>query len=215
MTPCIEQHSVASWKLGVLSADAMVVLFGLAFGISADAADDEKAKVIVANVCSACHGMDGNSTVPTFPKLAGRHPEYLARELRDFITGKRKSDIMVPIVAGVDPNDFKALGAYFGAQKPTSGTVTDPLAAAAGKKIFEEGDEQSGLPACAGCHEQDAAGNKKFPRLAGQHREYLVDQMQKFKQGARSSDTAKVMREVVNRLDENGIKAVAEYLTGL
>jgi cytochrome c553 len=166
-------------------------------------------------VCSACHGIDGNSTVPTYPKLAGRHPDYIVRELKEFISGKRKSDIMAPICATLDPGDFKGLGAYFGAQKPTSGTVLDAKAAEDGKKLYQEGNEQSGVPACAGCHEPDGAGNKRFPRLAGQHREYLVEQMHNFQKDIRNNETARVMREVAKRLTEGEITAVAEYLTGL
>jgi len=175
----------------------------------------ERAKTIVAGVCSACHGMDGNSTVPNYPKLAGRHPDYLVREMKEFISGTRKSDIMAPIAATLDPDDFKALGAYFGAQKPTSGQVLDEKAAAIGKKLYLDGDEEKGVPACAGCHDADGAGNKRFPRLAGQHREYLIEQMHNFKNDVRNYAAARLMREVAKRLSDDEIKAVAEFLTGL
>lgn len=175
--------------------------------------DAEKARTIVATVCAACHGMDGNSTVPTFPKLAGRHPEYIVRELNEFISGRRKSDIMAPIVAVLDPDDFKPLGAYFGSQKPTPGTVLDPKAAAEGKKLYIDGNEQSGVPACEGCHGIDAQGGKRFPRLAGQHREYLIEQIYNFRTNVRN--TTRIMREVSTRMTDDEIKAVAEYLTGL
>ena len=177
----------------------------------------EKAKAIVTEVCSACHGMDGNSTIPMFPKLAGRHPEYLMRELQVFMSGKRKSEIMEPIVAKLDPGDLRSLGEYFGAQKPTSGEVLDPKLAAIGKKLYQDGDEARGVPACGGCHEVDGSGNKRFPRLAGQHREYLITQMTNFKQKkeARDYNSARMMREVGRRLSDDEIVAVAEYLTGL
>ena len=179
--------------------------------VSGDSAD--KAKSIVAANCAACHGMDGNSVVPTFPKLAGRHPEYIARELNEFITGKRKSDIMAPITAALDPEDFKLLGAYFGSQKPSRGTVLDPKAAEEGRKFYFEGNEQSGVPACEGCHGTDAQGGKRFPRLAGQHRDYLIEQIYNFRTNARIA--TRIMREVSNRMTDAEIKAVAEYLTGL
>jgi cytochrome c553 len=190
------------------------LMLGLVLGGAAWADDAEKAKVIVARVCAACHGMDGNSTVPTFPKLAGRHPEYLVRELKEFTAGKRKSEIMAPIAAALDPDDFKALGAYFGAQKPTSGTVLDAAAAASGKKLYVDGNEEKGLPACAGCHEPDGSGNKRFPRLAGQHREYLIEQMFNFKKDVRNDNSSRLMREVAKLLSDDEIKAVAEFLTG-
>jgi cytochrome c553 len=190
-------------------------MLGIVFSASALADDAEKAKTIVAGVCSACHGMDGNSTLPNYPKLAGRHPEYLVREMKEFISGTRKSDIMSPILATLDPDDFKALGAYFGAQKPTSGQVLDPKAAAIGRKLYLDGDEDKGVPACAGCHDADGSGNKRFPRLAGQHREYLIEQMHNFKNDVRNYAAARLMREVAKRLSDDEIKAVAEFLAGL
>jgi len=192
----------------------LALVLGLLFGGSAWADDAEKAKTIVTKVCAACHGMDGNSTAPNFPKLAGRHPEYLVRELKEFVSGKRKSEIMAPIAAAIDPDDFKALGNYFGAQKPTSGQVLDPAAAASGKKLYVDGNEEKGLPACAGCHEPDGSGNKRFPRLAGQHREYLIEQMYNFKKDVRNDNSSRLMREVAKLLSDDEIKSVAEFLTG-
>jgi cytochrome c553 len=192
----------------------VALLLGLLLGTAARADDTEKAKAIVSKVCAACHGMDGNSTAPNFPKLAGRHPEYLVRELKEFSSGKRKSDIMAPIATALDPDDFKALGTYFGAQKPSSGQVLDPAAAASGKKLYQDGNEEKGIPACGGCHEADGSGNKRFPRLAGQHREYLIEQMYNFKKDVRNDASARLMREVAKLLSDDEIKAVAEFLTG-
>jgi cytochrome c553 len=192
-----------------------VIMLGLSLCTQTWADDADKAKAIVTKVCAGCHGMDGNSTAPNFPKLAGRHPEYLVRELKEFSSGKRKSDIMAPIATALDPDDFKALGAYFGAQKPSSGQVLDPGAAASGKKLYQDGNEEKGVPACGGCHEADGSGNKRFPRLAGQHREYLVEQMYNFKKDVRNDASARLMREVAKLLSDDEIKAVAEFLTGL
>lgn len=177
--------------------------------------DMQKGKTIAATVCVTCHGADGNSTNPAFPKLAGHHPDYIVRQLKEFIAGRRKSDIMVPVVTAIDPGDFDALGAYFGAQKPTPGVVHDEKAAAAGKKLYFDGDEERGIPACSGCHKDDAAGNKRFPRLAGQHREYLITEMINFRTGIRNPETGRVMLEVAKRLTDDEIKAVAEFLAGL
>ena len=193
----------------------VAAMLGLLLGGPALAGDTEKARNIVTEVCSACHGMDGNSVIPNFPKLAGRHPEYLVRELKEFVSGTRTSAIMTPIAAKLDPDDFKALGEYFGAQKPTSGQVLDQKAAAIGMKLYQDGDEERGVPSCAGCHSSDGAGSKRFPRLAGQHREYLIEQMYNFRNDVRNYGAARLMREVAKRLSEDEIKAVAEYLTGL
>ena len=195
----------ATWLVAALGLSVAAPAFG----------DDAKAKEIVAKVCATCHGQDGNSTIPTFPKLAGRHPDYLARELQQFISGKRKSDVMAPIAAALDPGDFQALGEYFGAQKPTSGVVLDAQAAAAGRKLYDDGNEEAGVPACGGCHGLDATGTRRFPRLAGQHREYLLGQMYNFRNDLRNHDAARFMREVAKRMSDEEIKAVVEYLAGL
>ena len=192
-----------------------VLMLGLVLSGSVWADDAEKARTIVAKICAACHGMDGNGTAPNFPKLAGRHPEYLVRELKEFSSGKRKSEIMGPIATALDPDDYKALGAYFGGQKPTSGQVLDTAAAASGKQLYQDGNESKGIPACGGCHEADGSGNKRFPRLAGQHREYLIAQMYNFKKDVRSDASSRLMREVAKLLSDDEIKAVAEFLTGL
>jgi len=206
----LTRQIAAHWR----SRLQVALLLGLLLSGAAWADDAEKAKTIVANTCATCHGMDGNSTAPNFPKLAGRHPEYLVRELKEFISGKRKSAIMAPVAAALDPDDLKALGAYFGAQKPTSGQVLDPQAAANGKKLYQDGNEEKGVPACAGCHETDGSGNKRFPRLAGQHREYLIEQMFNFKKDVRNDNASRLMREVAKLLSDDEIKAVAEFLTG-
>ncbi len=166
-------------------------------------------------ICAACHGDDGNSQAPGIPKLAGRDPNYIVRELKDFSAGKRKSDIMAPVIAGVDPNQFKDLAAYFGKQVPSSDKITDPKAAANGKKVYLDGDEEKGLPACAGCHEPSGAGNSRFPRLAGQHKEYLVSQLNKFKSDFHTNDSARLMRETTKRMSDAQINDVSEYLSGL
>jgi cytochrome c553 len=191
------------------------VLAGLLASAPVAADDMDKAKAIVASVCSACHGMDGNSIVPTIPKLAGRHPEYLVSELKQFQAGTRKSDTMTPIVAKLSASDLKALGEYFGAQKPTSDKVVNPALAEVGKKLYLEGDEKKGIPFCSGCHGIDGSGGKRFPRLAGQHREYMIAEMNAFRSGQRDYPAARVMREVAKLMSDDDIKAVAEYLQGL
>jgi cytochrome c553 len=120
---------------------------------------------------------------------------------------------MGAIVQTIDSGDVKAIAAYFAKQKPTSERITDPDAAALGEKIFLDGDEERGVPACAGCHEQDGSGSKRFPRLAGQHREYLVEQMRKFRNDVHTNPGARFMRTVTKRLTEGEITAVAEYMS--
>ena len=197
-------------NVGMPNVNAL--LLGILFYGGAMADEVPSVPAMVSQVCAACHGVDGNSTIPTIPKLAGSNPEYLLRELKDFSAGKRKSDIMGAIAPTIDSAYMKAIAAYFGKQKSTSEPVQDAALAAVGKKIFLEGDEPRGLPACAGCHEEDGSGSKRFPHLAGQHRQYLMDQMQKFRNDVHTYPSAKFMREVAKRMSEEEIKAVAEFL---
>ena len=122
---------------------------------------------------------------------------------------------MAPVIATVDSSQFKELGLYFGKQNPSSDKITDIKAAANGKKIYLDGDEGKGLPACAGCHEPSGVGSSRFPRLAGQHKEYLVSELNKFKADFHTQESARLMRETAKRMTEEQINDVSEYLSGL
>lgn len=171
------------------------------------------AKEIVKTVCSECHGVDGNSTEPANPKLAGMNQEYLMRQLKAFASGKRRNDTMSAIIATVDPGDFAGLAAYYGPQKPAPGQVRDKQLAAKGKPLYEDGNTDSGVPACAGCHQPDGEGNARFPRLAGQHQTYVLKQLADYKSGRRATDP--LMTTVGKRLTTDEMKALAEYIAGL
>ena len=173
------------------------------------------AKEIASTVCVACHGEGGNSVVPMFPKLAGQHPDYLAKQLNEFISGKRKNEIMAPTIAGLSKGDVPGLAAYYAAQTQAPGAVEDARLAEAGKKLYEDGNTDSGVPACMGCHQPKGEGNERFPRLAGQHQTYTQQQMADFKGGVRTNDKGKVMRAVAERMTEQEMKAVSEYIAGL
>ncbi len=197
------------------------LLLALASAAPAAAADHAQAKAIVSTSCVACHGEDGNSVVPMFPKLAGLQTEYLTKQLNEFISGKRKNDIMAPIVAALKPGDVGPLAAYFSGQKMTPGSIGDKALADAGRSVFMDGNEDTGVPACAGCHQSDGLGRAsggsdiaRFPRLAGQNAEYLANQLRGFKEGARANDPARIMRAVAKRMTEQEIKAVAEFISG-
>jgi cytochrome c553 len=171
------------------------------------------AQGIVKTVCVACHGIDGNSTDPKYPKLAGMDQEYLMRQLKAFASGKRRDDTMSDIIGGIDANDFPALASHYSKMKPASGTVKDKELASKGKVIFEDGNTDSGVPACAGCHQPDGLGNARFPRLAGQHQTYTLKQLADYKSGRRSTDP--LMTTVGKRLTVDEAKALAEYIAGL
>jgi cytochrome c553 len=184
----------------------------LLFAAPACAAD---AATIVTTVCAACHGPDGNSPAPNFPKLAGQQPAYLEKQLKEFMSGKRKNDAMAPFLPKISEDDIPALAAYFAGQKTAPGTVADPTLVTAGKKLYDDGNESTGVPACQGCHLPNGAGNERFPKLAGQNQMYVLQQLANFKSGERRNDKGKIMRTVAERMSEQEMKAVAEYIAGL
>jgi cytochrome c553 len=170
---------------------------------------------IASTLCAACHGPGGNSLVAMFPRLAGQQPDYTAKQLNEFLSGKRKNDIMVPILANIKADDVAGLAAYFAAQKPHSGPPLDAALATAGKKLYEDGNTDSGVPACQGCHQPGGVGNERYPRLAGQHAAYVAQQIANFKSGTRANDKGRVMRSVAERMTPQEMAAVAEYVSGL
>ncbi len=171
------------------------------------------AEEVVKTVCAACHGVDGNSTDPQYPKLAGMDQEYLMRQLKAFAAGKRRDETMSGIIAGIDPVDFSTLAAYYGKLKPTPGKIKDVQLAAKGKMLYEDGNTDSGVPACAGCHQPDGHGNARFPRIAGQHQPDVLKQLDDYKSGRRATDP--LMTTVGKRLTADETKALAEYIAGL
>ena len=178
------------------------------------AADLARAEEIVQGKCFICHGAEGESSSPVFPRLAGQNATYVARQLADYRSGKRKSTAMQPMVEDLTPADFQALGAYF-ASRPTIGhTVADPELAQMGRFIFARGNPYSGVAACATCHGKDAHGTDSLPRLAGQHAQYTENQLKQFNTRERTNDNA-VMHGIASKLTELELKAVASYLSGL
>ncbi len=179
-------------------------------------ADDAAAKAIhIANeVCAGCHGVDGNSLVPTFPKLAGQQKVYLLRELTDYKTGKRVSETMAPFMESLTLEDLPHLAAYYAKQKPAPGVVSNPSLLAVGKTLFLQGNSNTDVPSCDSCHEEDGSGSGKFPRVAGQHSEYALEQFRLYATGKRTNG-ARVMKAVAERMSEEETRAVAEYMASM
>lgn len=196
-----------------------VTLFSLALiciTSSHAAGDPAKGQSIASQVCVACHGIDGNSPLAMNPNLAGQHPEYLAKQLLNYKSGDRANPIMAGMVAGLSAEDMKDLAAYYGAQRPRPLAARDKDLIAQGRKLYRAGNAQAGLAACSGCHLPNGAGiPAQYPRLAGQHREYLVAQLKAFRSGERANDPNNMMRAVAARLTDADIAALAEYLSGL
>lgn len=170
-------------------------------------------------VCAACHGADGNSVAPTYPKLASQHPEYLFKQLKDFKAddGKqpeRVNPIMNGMMAAFDEAQMRDLAAYFASlrQKQTKNRETVEF----GQKLYRAGDAEKGLPACAACHGPTGRGMPAmFPRIGGQYAEYIEAQLKAFRDGSRANDPNKMMRLVAIKMTDAEIKAVADYISGL
>jgi cytochrome c553 len=187
---------------------------GIVLGSSALADSPAKAASIATEVCAGCHGTDGNSLVSTFPKLAGQQEVYLLRELKDYKSGKRVSEVMAPFMTTLSDADLPHLAAYYAKQKPAPGAVNTPGLLAVGKELYLKGNSKTDVPSCDSCHEEDGSGGGKFPRVAGQHSEYTLDQFRLYATGKRTNG-ARVMKAIAERMSEEESRAVAEYMASM
>ena len=168
----------------------------------------------VQTVCAACHGADGNSAIVLNPKLAGQHPEYLLKQLVNFKEGKRANAVMAGMVANLTPDDMKSLAAYFAGQKQTLAKAKSNGAGSLGEKIYRGGIAATGVPACAACHGANGAGiPKQYPRLAGQHADYALQQLRTLRTGERAN--APMMMAIAAKMTDAEMQAVADYMQGL
>ncbi|MFT6429022.1 MAG: cytochrome c553 [Halopseudomonas sp.] len=195
---------------------SLVLTLGMAGAAHAAQGDAEAGAGKVAT-CAACHGGDGNSVMPSFPKLAALGEKYLYKQLMDVKEGRRVIVQMTGILDPLNEQDLRDIAAYYDAQVPTMG-VADADLAVRGQEIYRGGDLATGLPACTGCHSPTGKGNDPagFPRLAGQHAEYITTQLTNFREGVRNNDgDAMIMRTIAGRLSNRDIEAVSSYVQGL
>ena len=177
-------------------------------------ADAAKGQASYGAVCAACHAADGNSTIPLQPKLAGQHPEYLVKQLREFKDGKRNDPVMKGFAATLSDGDMQNIAAWLHTQAPKNGFSKDKDSIALGERIYRGGIQDRQIAACAGCHSPNGAGiPAQYPRLSGQHGDYTVKQLTDFRDGKRGNNNQ--MRDVAAKLNDREIKAVADYIAGL
>ncbi|HNW02060.1 MAG TPA: c-type cytochrome [Burkholderiaceae bacterium] len=179
----------------------------------AQQADEARAKKIVSGVCFVCHGAEGESSSELFPRLAGQHWEYIAKQLENFKSGKRKSTAMADMVTKLTPGEMVALGKYFEKQNAPAEPPKDVALAAVGRYIFHNGNKYSGVAACVSCHGEGALGTTSLPRLAGQYAPYTENQLKQFNTRERTNDNA-IMHAIVSKMTPLEMAAVAEYLSG-
>jgi cytochrome c553 len=169
------------------------------------------AKTLANTVCVACHGVDGNGIAATFPRLAGQRPEYLLKQMTDFLSGKRKNEVMTPFLPALKAAKLEEVAQYYSALPPSQ-AASSATQLEAGKQLYNNGNIANGVPGCVGCHGPGGQGVELNARLAGQYPSYLIAQLNAFKSGARNNDKARVMRNAVANLSETEINAVTDYL---
>ena len=220
---------VLSWAGAQTSLQPWMGKPGPTYGLAEG--NPEQGRHVAETACAACHGTNGNSTDPRYPKLAGQNPAYLYWQLWAFKRGTRRSEVMSGIVARLSDADMADAASFYSRQVRKPDAVKDPPLAAIGERIFF-----AGMPACAMCH--GAPGQRGMPMtggmmggmnmmgrgmmgpgmmanaplLDGQHAAYILDQLNRFASGERP---ATIMNRIAATLSERNRKAVAEYLSGL
>lgn len=183
------------------------------------AAGDPAAGKGKAGTCVACHSEDGNSVNPIWPKLAGQYENYLVKQLKDLRAGQqgpRYDPVMSPMAANLSDQDIADLAAYYASQKQTPGKAQQDLVAV-GERIYRGGNKATQVTACIACHGPDGSGNDaaNYPRLSGQHAQYIELQLRAFREGKRKNSANGMMETISHHLSEPEIKAVSSYIEGL
>lgn len=210
-------------------ATALAAVVGM-YG-SAQAAGNPAAGKTKAAACAACHGADGNAVAPNFPKLAGQHAGYLAKQLQDYKSGARQDPTMSPMAQPLSEEDIQDLAAYYASQELTLGNADESLVEVGGR-IWRGGNPATGVAACTACHGPAGSGNAPavFPLLRGQHAQYTAAQLEKFRAAGRidpnavqagaelpgrHNDPGRMMQNTARGMTDYEIRAVASYLQGL
>ena len=199
-----------------LAAITITLFASLVLG-PVQAAGDPEAGKLKSSQCAACHGADGNSVNPEWPKLAGQHAGYLVKQLSYFEKGERENATMKPMASVLDAQGREDVAAYYASQSVKTGTA-DPELVALGEKIYRSGNAESGVAPCMGCHGPNGAGNPAalYPALRGQHAKYTELQLHGFAEGKRVNENAKKMMQILaSRMTNREIRAVASYIQGL
>jgi cbb3-type cytochrome c oxidase subunit III len=173
-----------------------------------------KGEATFTAVCASCHGADGNSGTPAYPKLSQQHPEYLVKQLQEFKSGKRKNAIMQGFASTLSDDDMKNVAYWATSKKAKAGFAKEKDLVTMGERIYRGGIADRQVAACAGCHSPNGAGiPSQYPRLSGQHSDYTAAQLTAFRDGVRGNSIP--MTQVAAKLNDKEIRAVADYVAGL
>lgn len=194
------------------------VLLGVfaVFASGAIAAGDAAAGKSKSATCLACHGVDGNSPLAMYPKIAGQPENYLVAQIKAFRDKTRQDPLMTPMATNLTDQDIEDLATYYATQTMEHGAAP-PDSVASGEKIYRGGNQQTKVPACMSCHGPNGAGNGPagWPALTGQHPDYTAKQLRDFANAQRPGGPNSMMSDLASRLSEEEIKAVSGYLAGL
>ncbi len=181
---------------------------------AASAPEPAKGAAISSAVCAACHTNDGSRGSAANPIIQGQHPDYLVKQLTEFKAGKRDNPIMRAMAAPLSEADMKNVAAFYASKQPKPGFAKNKELVSVGEKIYRGGNGERSVPACSGCHGPSGAGiPAQYPRLAGQHAEYVEAQLTGFRGGSRRNNPA--MMAIAAKLNDREIKALADYVAGL
>lgn len=163
----------------------------------------------LSDVCSNCHGADGNSLNQRYPSLAGQPAPYLAAQLQHFASGERRYPNMEPLAKILTQKEIDLLASHY-AKLPVRANATFlPYAS-----VRERGRQVVAGGGCVACHGENLMGNAQFPRIAAQGHDYLLTQLEAFASGQRNEPTG-AMKTIATSLSKEDRKAVAAYLASL
>ena len=212
----IDRHTVRLGSWMATTGALALIMAGPVVRAQELSATPQTAEDTAIGVCGTCHGPDGNSTNPMFPRLAGQHAGYIVRQLKFFKDESRADPYAIAymwgMASGLSDDTVNALAQYYARQKTGPGKSHDPATVARGRDIFQHGIPAQGVPACAACHGADAMGSDMYPRLAGQHAQYILKQLASFQSNMRN---IAVMHGVAQNLRSPEMEAVADYLESL
>jgi cytochrome c553 len=177
-------------------------------------ADPAKGQAISTQICGACHLADGSRGAPANPIIAGQHPEYLIKQLQEFKAGKRNNPVMKGFASTLSDDDMRNVATFYASKSAKPGFAKDKELVRLGERIWRGGIADKQVPACSGCHSPNGAGiPAQYPRLAGQHADYLDAQLVAFRSGLRANSAQ--MNQIAARMSDREIKAVADFAAGL
>ncbi|GAL37134.1 cytochrome c4 [Vibrio maritimus] len=203
--------------------EKLALILSLVVSCSVWAQGDIEAGKAKSQTCVACHGADGNSLLTMYPSIAGQHAKYIEKQLKDLklgMTSGGKQGRYDPVMSGMamplSEEDMADLAAYY-ASMPIAANSTPENVVEVGKVLYTAGDAERGITACIACHGPRGNGTELsgFPKISGQHAEYVKSQLEKFRSGDRANDMNAMMRDIAKKLNDEDIDVLSKYVGGL